>query len=184
MPGILQMFQGEWDALMLEVYQLRKNLEQTRRELSQALYQHDAACRVICRMMKEKEELQKMLALSHDKMEEFKSQLASQVDQSSKAGGAPGFIREEKQDEGIYKELVVRMEKLCDNLQEQRKQMKPPKEYPANQEFKEAKVAASYPAHDSTKPGILDLDIHPIHENYIVSGGKDSHVVLIDNIQG
>ena len=26
-PGILQMFQGEWDALMLEVYQLRKNLE-------------------------------------------------------------------------------------------------------------------------------------------------------------
>ena len=33
-PGILQMFQGEWDSLMLEVYQLRKNLEQTRRELS------------------------------------------------------------------------------------------------------------------------------------------------------
>jgi hypothetical protein len=31
-------------------------------------------------MMKEKEELQKMLAFSHDKIEEFKSQLASQVD--------------------------------------------------------------------------------------------------------
>lgn len=124
-----------------------------------------------------------MLAFSHDKIEEFKSQLVSQVDQSGKAGGA-AFIREEKQDEGMYKELVVRMEKLCDNLQEQRKQMKPPKEYPSNQEFKDAQVAASYPAHDSTKPGILDLDIHPIHENYIISGGKDSNVVLIDNIQG
>ena len=80
-PGILQMFQGEWDSLMLEVYQLRKNLEQTRRELSQALYQHDAACRVICRMMKEKEEMQRMLAMSQEQVEGYKSQLASQVDQ-------------------------------------------------------------------------------------------------------
>lgn len=76
-PGIMQMFQGEWDSLMLEVHTMRKSLEQTRRELSQALYQHDAACRVICRLMKEKEELQKMLALSHDKIEDYKSQLAS-----------------------------------------------------------------------------------------------------------
>jgi hypothetical protein len=29
--------------------------------------------------MKEKDELQNMLALTHDKMEEFKSELASQV---------------------------------------------------------------------------------------------------------
>ncbi len=135
------MFQGEWDALMLEVYSLRKNLEQTRRELSQTLYQHDAACRVICRMMKEKEELQRMLSLSNDQIEQFKSQLASQVDQSGVKGGA-AYIREEKENEGIYKELVVRMEKLCDNLQEQRKQMKPPKEYPSNEEFKEAKEKA------------------------------------------
>lgn len=72
-PGILQMFQGEWDSLMLEVFHMRKSLEQTRRELSQALYQHDAACRVICRLMKEKEEMAKMLALSHEKVEEYKS---------------------------------------------------------------------------------------------------------------
>ena len=71
------MFQGEWDSLMLDVFNMRKNLEQTRRELSQALYQHDAACRVICRLMKEKEELQKMLAMTSSKLEDYKSQLAS-----------------------------------------------------------------------------------------------------------
>jgi len=76
-PGILQMFQAEWDNVMLEVHQLRKNLDQTRRELSQALYQHDAACRVICRLLKEKEELQGALALTQDKLEEYKSELAS-----------------------------------------------------------------------------------------------------------
>ena len=61
-PGIMQMFQSEWDSIMLEVFQLRKNLDQTRKELSQALYQHDAACRVICRLMKEKEEMEHMLS--------------------------------------------------------------------------------------------------------------------------
>ena len=109
-PGILQMFQTEWDNTMLEVFQLRKSLDQTRRELSQALYQHDAACRVICRLMKEKEELQNMLALTQDKMEEFKSELASQVVQGGKTGD--GYIREEKEEEGIYPELVKRMEKM------------------------------------------------------------------------
>ena len=62
--------------------------------------------------------------------------------------------------------------------------MKPPKEYPGNEEIKEIKEQAQYPAHESTKPGILDLDIHPIHENYIVSGGKDSKVVLLDHNSG
>lgn len=175
------MFQGEWDSLMLEVFQMRKNLEQTRRELSQALYQHDAACRVICRLMKEKEELQKMLSLSHDKIEDFKSQLASQVDQSVTKGG---YVREEKEDEGIYKELVVRMEKLCDNLQEQRKTLKPTKDYPKAEEYKNLKEVAKYPSHDSTKPGILDFDIHASNENFILSGGKDGKAVLLDHSQG
>ena len=54
-PGVLSLLQTEWDAHMLEVYQLRKSLGDTRKELSHALYQHDAACRVICRLLKEKE---------------------------------------------------------------------------------------------------------------------------------
>ena len=44
---------------MLEVYTVKKSLESTRQELSHALYQHDAACRVIARLIRERDEARK-----------------------------------------------------------------------------------------------------------------------------
>ncbi|CAM9949983.1 unnamed protein product, partial [Hapterophycus canaliculatus] len=38
-PGQLAMMQNEWDDLMLETFTLKQHLDQTRQELSQALYQ-------------------------------------------------------------------------------------------------------------------------------------------------
>jgi pre-mRNA-processing factor 19 len=71
-PAMLQMFQNEWDSVMLETYTLKKQLDsvlvvqtvlkfQVRQELAQALYQHEAACRVIAKLMKEKDEARQYL---------------------------------------------------------------------------------------------------------------------------
>ena len=67
-PGMLKFLQQQWDTQVLETYQLKSSLEQTRKELSHALYQHEAACQVILRLETEKDQL---LAQSHQDQLKF-----------------------------------------------------------------------------------------------------------------
>lgn len=61
LPNMLGLIQKEYDALVLELFDTRKALEETRRELSQALYQNDAAIRVVARVAQERDTVKQQL---------------------------------------------------------------------------------------------------------------------------
>lgn len=69
-PTMIGSLQTEWDGVMLEQRKLKETLSVTREELSQVLYQQEAACRVIARLIKErdeaKEELKKVRKTVHE----------------------------------------------------------------------------------------------------------------------
>ncbi|KAK0704414.1 WD40-repeat-containing domain protein [Lasiosphaeris hirsuta] len=62
LPSLLKAFQNEWDALVLETYNTKEQLSRTREELATALYQHDAAVRVIARLTSERDEAREALS--------------------------------------------------------------------------------------------------------------------------
>jgi len=57
--GILHQLKSSYDAILLELYDTRRALEETRRELTVALYQNDAAVRVISRLSMERDNARK-----------------------------------------------------------------------------------------------------------------------------
>ncbi|KAK1809265.1 hypothetical protein LTR12_016378 [Friedmanniomyces endolithicus] len=61
-PALLSTLQNEWDALVLESFELRRHLAETRQELSNALYYNDSAQRVIARLQKERDEARDALS--------------------------------------------------------------------------------------------------------------------------
>eukprot|EP00290_Baffinella_frigidus_P012534 CAMPEP_0180147868 /NCGR_PEP_ID=MMETSP0986-20121125/19587_1 /TAXON_ID=697907 /ORGANISM="non described non described, Strain CCMP2293" /LENGTH=502 /DNA_ID=CAMNT_0022093649 /DNA_START=29 /DNA_END=1537 /DNA_ORIENTATION=+ len=180
-PGMLTMFQDEWDAVIKECFELRKQLLQTRGELSHTLYQHDAACRVIARVVKERDESRQALKDASAAGKFAAALPVPQVQQPAAAAPAAQAMDTEN-DEGFSEAMKVKMTERSTVLSKNRKKREMAKTLATEEEVGAFSEKSSHTAHLAN--AILCVALHPTDPNITVTGGADSKVVIFDRAEG
>ncbi|KAI9021253.1 WD40-repeat-containing domain protein [Hyaloraphidium curvatum] len=173
-PALLASMQSEWDANMLETFQLKQQYHQVRQELTNALYQHDAACRVIARLTRERDEARAALA-------------NVQASLASGAAAAPDGDRMDvdqrppaRAAEGITDEIIEKMTETSTSLSKVRRKRKPAPTLASPEAISSYSTKReTHSLHSSTQPGILSLDLLAAR-NLALTGGKDGGLTVVD----
>ena len=192
-PGLLATFQNEWDEVMLEVFTLKQHLDTTRKELSQALYQHDAACRVIARLMRERDEARSMLISGQG---QGQGQVSHSSSSNSNDNGAAtmevevGSSSVEKQEHATWGNCISGISAKSLELQAARKQR--PKKIPSTTRTKESLSnlllsAVSATPHKNSPAGITCMAFNEGAAGgvgSILTGGADKDIHLTSHVSG
>jgi len=188
-PGMLGLFQNEWDAVMLSNYALEQQLHTARQELSHALYQHDAACRVIARLKKERDEARALLAQADRQIPMLPSNLAAS-NASTMSNGKRDLERDDELPppskrirQGITPEIIKELTDCNAMLSSQRKRRQISPTLAPLEALERYTQLSSHPLHKTNKPGILCADIHP-SKGLISTGGADANAVVFDRSAG
>lgn len=146
-PAALKTMQDEWDALMLHTFSQRQQLQTARQELSHALYQHDAACRVIARLNKEVAAAREALATLKPQAgitsAAGTNQHAMEVDQS--------YATQPVEQIGLTKEIQDKLQEKANILTEERRNRGRtlPKDLVVPDQIRNFKILASHPVSKS-----------------------------------
>jgi pre-mRNA-processing factor 19 len=199
-PAILKSLQDEWDAVMLHSFTLRQQLQTARQELSHALYQHDAACRVIARLTKD-------VTAAREALATLKPQAATPMipgaTPGSVTGGATPMQMEPRtpasgetpsradiipgapamEATGMTQEIVDKLQEKAKVLTgERRKRSKVvPEELVTADNIRSFRTLASHPGlHSASTPGILSVDINANNTSKILTGGADKTAAVFN----
>ena len=168
-PAILKSLQDEWDAMMLNSFTLRQQLQTARQELSHALYQHDAACRVIARLTKELSAAREALATLKPK-----GGPSYGAEESVSAAGDVSVNR--SQETGLTADIIEKLDARAEVLMAERKKRGKiiPEGLASVEDIRSFKTLASHSGlHSTSTPGIVCLDVCPSDSSRIVTGGND-----------
>jgi pre-mRNA-processing factor 19 len=190
-PGLLSSLHSSWDDLMLETFQLKQSLDQTRQELAQALYQHDAACRVIARLMRERDEayaqLQQMAIMPKP---------SESVPSSQAAGGATAMEIDHppsRQQHGVDAagplpdDILTEMNEKCKVLSSARKSRKVSPSLTTKESiarFTTTNTLTPYPkSAKSGYIGCIALSSDALQGRVLVGGGEKD-AMMLDRVSG
>ncbi|EKX43648.1 hypothetical protein GUITHDRAFT_159783 [Guillardia theta CCMP2712] len=170
LPSMIEMMQNEWDSQAVETHLLRKELDKVRAELSHTLYQHDAACRVIAKVLKERDEALK------ERDEAIAALKAGRV-------AVPAAAESMEVDSGptISEAIKERMTEKSAELSKGRKKRAISPNLASEDTLKGFKEKLNKAVHKGSAPSCIDVHLE---NNTIVTGGMDSKVIVSDSATG
>ncbi|KAF9298458.1 Pre-mRNA-processing factor 19 [Linnemannia elongata] len=163
-PSILSVLQNEWDSIMLETFTMKQQYQQVRQELSHALYQHDAACRVIARLMKERDAAREALA-------NVEAHIGTKAASTESTGDV---TMDDATSTGLSAEIREKLEATTAVLSKTRKR-KPNTTAEAIQTYTQRKVFPGL--HAARSPGISALDLDA-KNGLVLTGGNDKNALV------
>lgn len=181
-PAILKALQDEWDAVMLHSFTLRQQLQAARQELSHALYQHDAACRVIARLTKEATAAREALAT-------LKPQAGVAAPVTSQAVHAPVTTKIDDMDIvepselGMSDEILQKLQDKATELTSERRKRgkKAPEDLTPTDDLRAFRQITTHPGlHSASVSGILALDLQDDDTSKAITGGMDKTAVVFN----
>ncbi|KAJ1963130.1 hypothetical protein IWQ62_003312 [Dispira parvispora] len=190
-PSLLSVFQEEWDTLMLETFTLKQKYQQARQELAQALYQNDASCRVIARLLKERDAAREALTniqqhLNVTAPTTAAPQPVAQETSEHEARGSPvqGGNGETPTTEAeplrVSDQVRQVIDKTTKTLSKARKKRKAPEGLSTPDMLSQLKNVNTIPSlHSSTLPGITCMAVNP-QGSLLLTGGEDKQVQIYD----
>ncbi|KAF9243833.1 nuclear matrix protein NMP200 [Melanogaster broomeanus] len=171
-PALLHTLQNEWDALVLETFALKQQYNNTRQELSYALYAQDAASRVVARLIKERDAAREALV---------NVQASMGVAPAPGNGGDVEMVEEAPQEAALPKEVVDQIDETQQTLSATRKKRKLPAGYVTVPEIKTFTAKHAIPSlHSASPAGINSIAISRTNPSQFVTGGNDKIVQLYD----
>ncbi|KAJ1911932.1 hypothetical protein IWQ60_009906 [Tieghemiomyces parasiticus] len=185
-PSLLGAFQDEWDNVMLESYTLRQQQQQLRQELAQALYQNDAAARVIARLIKERDAAREALTnvQAHVGPNGAPAEADAMQVEGEHSGGPAGSATATHEEEGMGESVLAKIDATAKALSKTRKKRKAPAgltDAEAVTQFTNMSTAPSM--HSSTKPGVTCLAVDASGD-LVLTGGEDHHVQIYQSSAG
>ncbi|KAK7064588.1 WD40-repeat-containing domain protein [Favolaschia claudopus] len=171
-PALLHTLQNEWDALVLEMFALKQQYNSTRQELSYALYNQDAASRVVARLIRERDAAREALANVQASMGIAPTAGAAEdVEMNEDAGAAPA----------MPEAIVAQIDETHATLSAARKKRKPPPGYTTPAQVKTFTAKHTIPSlHSASPAGITSLAVSTANPSQFLTGGNDKIVQLYD----
>jgi len=191
-PAILKSLQDEWDAVMLHSFTLRQQLQTARQELSHALYQHDAACRVIARLNKE-------VTAAREALATLKPQAGAATPLQAAAGTplltpahapptpthpqTPVHQPNAVEETGMTSEIIEKLQEKATVLTQERKRRGKTvnEDLMSSESISNYVTQSSHPGlHSASVPGILAVDIFARDTSKILTGGADKNATVFN----